>query len=145
MPLLLIFLLILPSVAVAQSSTSTDIGDTTFYNSDRRSGMRQSIGDTLAEARQVRLDSPHLLHASRRNAETTDHFIEDHQRAMAMDDVDNLTNGIRGCGRGDHRIENQARDVTRALAKRAIDRLGCERRQRSDQSFQRRGDTGAVC
>lgn len=36
MSLLLFLLLILPSVAVAQSSTSTDIGNTTFYNSDER-------------------------------------------------------------------------------------------------------------
>lgn len=40
MSLLLFLLLILPSVAVAQSSTSTDIGNTTFYNSDERRGMR---------------------------------------------------------------------------------------------------------
>ena len=30
----------------AQSGSSTDIGNTTFYNSDRRSGTRQSIGST---------------------------------------------------------------------------------------------------
>lgn len=38
--LLLLFLLLIPSVALTQSSTSTDIGNTTFYNSDGRSGTR---------------------------------------------------------------------------------------------------------
>jgi len=37
---------VLPIVLDAQSSSGSDIGNTTFYNSDGRSGTRQSIGDT---------------------------------------------------------------------------------------------------
>ena len=38
MPLLILLLLLIPSVALAQSGSSTDIGITTFYNFDTVSG-----------------------------------------------------------------------------------------------------------
>lgn len=46
MPFLLILLLLFPTVSLAQSGSSTDIGDTTFYNFDTFSGSSQSIGKT---------------------------------------------------------------------------------------------------
>lgn len=45
MPLLLVFLLLLPGAALAQSSFSTEIGDTTFYNFGGVSGSSQTIGN----------------------------------------------------------------------------------------------------
>lgn len=46
MPLLFILLLLIPTVALAQSRSSTDIGDTTFSNFDNVSGSKQSSGKT---------------------------------------------------------------------------------------------------
>ena len=42
----MLLLSLIPGVTFAQSASSTDIGDTTFFNSDGRSGTRQSIGNT---------------------------------------------------------------------------------------------------
>ena len=46
MPLLILLLVLLPCMTLAQSGSSTDIGDTTFYNFDTFSGSRQSVGKT---------------------------------------------------------------------------------------------------
>jgi hypothetical protein len=46
MRLFILLLLLSPSATFAQSGSSTDIGDTTFYNFDKFSGSRQSIGKT---------------------------------------------------------------------------------------------------
>jgi hypothetical protein len=46
MPLLILLLLLIPTVTLGQSGSSTDIGDTTFYNFDTFSGSRQSVGKT---------------------------------------------------------------------------------------------------
>lgn len=46
MSLLLILLLLIPTVTFGQSGSSTDIGDTTFFNFDGLSGSRQPVGKT---------------------------------------------------------------------------------------------------
>jgi len=46
MSLLFVLPLFIPSFTFVQSGSSTDIGDTTFYNFDNVSGSRQSIGKT---------------------------------------------------------------------------------------------------
>jgi hypothetical protein len=46
MPLLMLLLFLIPSVTFAQSGSSTDIGNTTFYNFGGLSGSKQSIGST---------------------------------------------------------------------------------------------------
>ena len=46
MTLLILLLLLIPGVTFAQSGSSTEVGDTTFYNFDNVSGSRQSVGKT---------------------------------------------------------------------------------------------------
>jgi len=46
MSLLFALLLLIPCFTFVQSGSSTDIGNTTFYNFDNVSGSRQSIGKT---------------------------------------------------------------------------------------------------
>ena len=46
MPLLMLLFFLIPSVTFAQSGSSVDIGNTTFYNFDTVSGSKQSIGKT---------------------------------------------------------------------------------------------------
>lgn len=41
MPLLFILLLLIPTVTFGQPGSSTDVGDTTFYNFDTFSGSKQ--------------------------------------------------------------------------------------------------------
>jgi hypothetical protein len=43
MPLLILLFFLVPSVTFAQSGSSTDIGNTTFYNFDGVSGSRQCL------------------------------------------------------------------------------------------------------
>jgi hypothetical protein len=45
MPLLLLLFLLMPSVPFAQAGSSTELGDSTFYNFGGLSGSSQSIGD----------------------------------------------------------------------------------------------------
>ena len=45
MPLLFVLLLLIPSVTFAQSGSSVQLGDSTFYNVGGISGSSQSIGD----------------------------------------------------------------------------------------------------
>lgn len=46
MPFLFILLLLIPTVAFTHPGSSTDIGDSTFYNFDKFSGSRQSVSQT---------------------------------------------------------------------------------------------------